>query len=55
MSFSLHSSTVNFGGGRRSLVVRVELQLQPQLAGEVLDRADVAEGVRHSTVEEPLE
>src|SRR5207237_9487912 len=40
--------------GRRAQVdvVRVELELEPQLTGEVLDRADVAEGLRQSVVEE---
>ena len=55
MSFSLHSSTVNLGGGRRSWSDAVELQLQAELAGEVLDGTDVAEGFGHPTVEEPFE
>ncbi len=37
------------------LVVRVELQLELQGLGEVLDRADVAEGLRQALVQEPLE
>ena len=36
-------------------VGRVELQLQAELAGEVLDRADVVEGLGQPLVEEPLE
>ena len=43
MSFSLHSSTENFGGGRRSSSIGVELELELQRLGEVLDRDDVAE------------
>ena len=43
--------------GRRAqvLVEGVELQLELQRLGEVLDRADVTEGVGQSLVEEPLE
>ena len=43
--------------GRRPqvLVRRVELELELQRLGEVLDRADVAEGVGETLVEEPLE
>ena len=55
MSFSLHSSTENFGGGPQVLVVGVELQLELQGLGEVLDRADVAEGLSETLVQEPLE
>jgi len=55
MSFSLHSSTENFGGGRRSGSVGVELQLQAQRAGEVLDRADVIERLGQTLVQKPLE
>ena len=43
--------------GRRAQVGvgRVELELEAQLAGEVLDRADVGEGLGQPLVEEPLE
>ena len=43
--------------GRRAqvFVVRIELQLELQRLGEVLDRADVAEGLREALVQEPLE
>jgi len=51
----LHSSTVNFGGGRRSGSSRVELELEAQLPGEVLDGADVVERLGQALVEEPLE
>ena len=37
------------------LVERVELQLEPQRLGEVLDRADVPERVRQALVQEPFE
>jgi hypothetical protein len=33
----------------------VELELEAQLAGEVLDRADVAEGLGKAPVQKPLE
>ena len=36
-------------------VGRVELELEAQLAGEVLDRADVVERLRQAAVQEPLE
>ena len=43
--------------GRRAQVGigRVELELEAQLPGEVLDGADVGEGLRQTPVEEPLE
>ena len=37
------------------LVVGVELELEAEGLGEVLDRADVAEGLREALLEEPLE
>ena len=36
-------------------VGRIELELQAQLAGEVLDRADVGEGLGEPPIEEPVE
>ena len=50
MSFSLHSSTENFGRRAQVLVVRIELQLELKRLGEVLDRADVAEGLGEALV-----
>ncbi len=43
--------------GRRPQIgiVRVELQLQPELPGEILDRADVGEGLGKALAEEPFE
>ena len=43
--------------GRRAqvLVIRIELELELEVLGEVLDRADVAEGLREALVQEPLE
>jgi hypothetical protein len=43
--------------GRRAqvFVVRIELQLELQRLGEVLDRTDVAEGLGQSLMEEPVE
>ena len=43
--------------GRRAqvFVIRVELELELEVLGEVLDRADVAEGLREALVQEPLE
>jgi hypothetical protein len=35
--------------------VGVELEIESQLPGEVLDRTDVAEGLGQATLEEPLE
>ena len=55
MSFALHSSIENLGGGRRSGSVGSNSSFRLQLAGEVLDRADVGEGLGETSVEEPLE
>ena len=55
MSFSLHSSTENFGGGAQVLVVGIELQLELERLGEVLDRGDVAEGLGQAVLQEPVE
>ena len=43
------------GGRTQVLVERIELQLELQRLGEVLDRADVTERVGQPLVEEPLE
>ena len=55
MSFSLHSSTVNFGGGRRSSSNGSNSNSRLSRLGEVLDRRDVAEGVGETFLDEPLE
>ena len=41
--------------GAQVFVVRIEVELQVQGLGEVLDRRDVAERVREALIEEPLE
>ena len=43
------------GRGAQVFVVGVELQLELEGLGEVLDRADVAEGLSEALVQEPLE
>ena len=55
MSFSLHSSTVNLGGGRRSSSKGSNSSSRLQRLGEVPDRGDVPEGVGEPLLDEPLE
>jgi len=52
--FSLHSSTENFGGGRR-WGRSGRTRARGSAGGEVLDRTDVVIGLGQSLVEEPLE
>ena len=55
MSFSLHSSTENFGGGRRSSSSGSNSSSSCSVSVKSLIGRDVAEGLGEALVQEPLE